>query len=167
MSDVLSGMYLLKTETARSLHLESSDFTVEVEIASQMAQHGTITEVPISYRPRIGKQKLSTWKDGPRILAAIFKLARHYNPAFLFSLAGALFALPAIGILAWVVMGQIITGVFRMEWALTGSVLLIMSTQALVVSAISLVMKRSEARLGARISNMKNRNEEAPMEQYR
>jgi len=164
LSDVLSGMYLLRTEAAKSLRLDSADFTVEVEIASQMAQHGTITEVPIGYRSRVGKQKLSTWKDGPKILGAIFRLARQYNPTFLFSLAGALFALPAIGILTWVLIGQAITGVFRMEWGLAAAVLLIISTQALCVSAISLVLKRSESRLGNRISKHAIQNEPAKKE---
>ena len=64
LSDVLTGMYMLKTEDARHLHFHTSGFNVEVEIASQLAQEGSVTEVPIRYRERIGKQKLSTWQDG-------------------------------------------------------------------------------------------------------
>jgi hypothetical protein len=63
-SNVLIGMYMLKTEDARHLHFHTSGFNVEVEIASQPAQDGSVTEVPIRYRDRIGKQKLSTWRDG-------------------------------------------------------------------------------------------------------
>jgi len=81
-------MYMLKTEDARHLHFHTSGFNVEVETASQFALEGTVTEVPISYRERIGKQKLSTWRDGISIMSSVFRLARDYNPAFL--LRGAL-----------------------------------------------------------------------------
>jgi dolichol-phosphate hexosyltransferase len=155
-SDVLSGMYLLKTESARTVQFETTGFAVEVEIASQIAQHGTITEVPISYRQRMGKQKLSTWKDGPKILATILHLARKYNPTFLFSIAAALTAIPAIGILSWVFVNQVGTGVFHLEWALAGVALGIISTQALAVSAISLVLKRVETRINSRLSVLRD-----------
>jgi hypothetical protein len=82
LSDVLTGMYMLKTEDASNLHFHTSGFNVEVEIASQLAQDGSVTEVPLRYRERIGKQKLSTWKDGLAITSTIFRLARDYNPAF-------------------------------------------------------------------------------------
>ena len=40
LSDVLTGMYMLKTESARHLHFHTSGFNVEVEIAAQLAQDG-------------------------------------------------------------------------------------------------------------------------------
>ena len=74
LSDVCSGMYALKTEIAKDLDLSSTGFDVEVEISAQIASSGTITEVPINYRQRIGQQKLSTWKHGFKILSTILKL---------------------------------------------------------------------------------------------
>ncbi len=74
LSDVCSGMYTLKTEIAKDLELSSKGFDVEAEIAAQIASSGTITEVPINYRQRIGQQKLSTWKHGFKILSTILKL---------------------------------------------------------------------------------------------
>jgi glycosyltransferase involved in cell wall biosynthesis len=74
LSDVCSGMYTLKTEIAKDLDLSSTGFDVEVEISAQIASSGTITEVPINYRQRIGQQKLSTWKHGFKILSTILKL---------------------------------------------------------------------------------------------
>jgi glycosyltransferase involved in cell wall biosynthesis len=74
LSDVCSGMYTLKTEIAKDLDLSSTGFDVEAEIAAQIASSGTITEVPINYRQRIGQQKLSTWKHGFKILSTILKL---------------------------------------------------------------------------------------------
>jgi dolichol-phosphate mannosyltransferase len=74
LSDVCSGMYALKTEIAKDLDLSSTGFDVEAEIAAQIAFSGRITEIPINYRQRIGKQKLSTWKHGFKILSTILKL---------------------------------------------------------------------------------------------
>jgi hypothetical protein len=54
-------MYLLNTQVARELELSSKGFITEVEIASQAAARHNITDVPIGYRERIGKSKLSTY----------------------------------------------------------------------------------------------------------
>jgi hypothetical protein len=37
-------------------------------IAAQVASIGTITEVPVNYRPRVGRQKLSIWQYGFKII---------------------------------------------------------------------------------------------------
>jgi dolichol-phosphate hexosyltransferase len=74
LSDVCSGMYALRTEIVKDMDLSSTGFDVEAEIAAQIASSGRITDVPINYRQRIGKQKLSTWKHGFKILNTILKL---------------------------------------------------------------------------------------------
>ena len=85
LSDVCSGMYLLRSQTARNLELNTRGFDVEVEIAAQTATSGKITEVPIAYRKRIGCQKLSSWRHGFQILRSVFNMARSYNPVLFFS----------------------------------------------------------------------------------
>ena len=82
--DPCSGMYLLKTESARSLELTSGGFDVEAEIAAQMCTFGRVAEVPIRYRKRLGNKKLN-WKDGFKILATIIRAAWLYNSLFIFS----------------------------------------------------------------------------------
>jgi len=64
VGDVLSGMYLLRTDVAKQMSLNSKGFEVEVEIAAQALQRGKVTYVPISYGKRKGKAKLSTLRDG-------------------------------------------------------------------------------------------------------
>lgn len=147
LSDVCSGMYLLKTETARQLRLNTKGFDVEVEIAAQTASRGKITEVPIDYRKRVGVQKLSSLKHGFQIVRTIFGMARAYNPAFLFS-ALAVFALfPAFVILGWVAFDACLYGVWNGTNALTGLVLLLFASQGIVVATISVLLKRIESRL--------------------
>jgi dolichol-phosphate hexosyltransferase len=151
LSDVLTGMYMLKTEDARRLHFHTSGFNVEVEIASQLAQDGSVTEIPIRYRERIGKQKLSTWKDGLTIMSSIFRLARDYNPAFLLSIIAGLLAIPGIGILGWVFVERYAMGVMHIGWAIAGAVLLLFSALAITGGTLFLLMKRMETRLSKRI----------------
>jgi len=42
LSDVLTGMYMLKTEDARHVHFHSAGFNVEIEIAAQLAQDDSV-----------------------------------------------------------------------------------------------------------------------------
>jgi len=147
LSDVCSGMYLIKTDVARELELNTKGFDVEVEIAAQTASNGRITEVPIDYRERLGNQKLSSWKHGFQIVRTIFGLARKYNPALFFSGLVALAAIPALLILGWVVFKALFHGIWYGEYALTGLILLVFASQGLTIGAVSLMLRRMEKRI--------------------
>ncbi len=84
ISDVCTGMYLLDTEEAKNYELREPGFMVEIELAACSASNDSVTEVPITYRPRVGQGKLTAW-DGFSILTAAFTLARRYNPILLYS----------------------------------------------------------------------------------
>lgn len=81
LNDVCSGLYLLRTDRAKELSLVKNGFSTEVEIAFGIARTGSISQVPISYRERIGTSKLSLWKHGPQILISIFSLAWNKSPS--------------------------------------------------------------------------------------
>jgi len=147
LSDVCSGMWLLKTESARQLDLNSSGFALEVEVATQMAIRGSLTEVPIGYRSRVGRRKLGTWREGLRILVSVVNLARIYNPALLFSAVASLSMIPACVILGWVALEVLFWGVWHSGYALTGMMLLSLASQALTVATISILLKRMEKRI--------------------
>jgi dolichol-phosphate mannosyltransferase len=152
LSDVCSGMYLIRTETAKELDLHSGGFNVDVEIIAQIAVRGEITEVPIEYRARIGKPKLSTWKNGSQIIYSILVWTRVYNPVFIFSVIAALAFLPGLAILIWVGLSWLLQPhVFYSGWALLAAILMFGAGQALTVGSISLLIKRTEARITKRI----------------
>jgi dolichol-phosphate hexosyltransferase len=153
LSDVCSGMYLLSTKVARKLLLDSKGFDVEVEIAAQVSHDGLVTEVPISYRERIGKKKLSTWKDGWRILSSIFKLAHHYNPVFLFSVLAGICVVPGTVLLGYSAF-EAFHGMSQILITIAGVGLLLFGGQALFVGSVSLLVKRSERRLSRQISSI-------------
>jgi len=144
LSDVCSGMWIIKMETARQLELDSSGFALEVEVISQTREN--ITEVPIKYRSRIGKKKLGTWRDGVKIVMSIVSLARINNPVFFFSALASLSIIPALIILGWVAIEVLLAGVWHDILALLGLVLLLFASQAFTVSTMSILLKKMERR---------------------
>jgi dolichol-phosphate mannosyltransferase len=147
LSDVCSGMYMLDAEAARRLVLDTAGFDVEVEIAAQMSKLGRITEVPVEYRKRVGRQKISTWRSGIAIGLSILKLARKYNPAFLLSSLASLAGIPGAAILIWVLSEWLVTGTLRTGWAIVGGMLMLFASQAFTLGTISLMLRRLEIRL--------------------
>lgn len=147
LSDVCSGMYMLKTETVREIDFNTDGFEIEAEIAAQIATIGSITEVPINYRPRIGRQKLSTWKHGYRIIRSIFHLARLYNPGAFYSFLISLLLIPAGIIFANSLLELTLTGRMTAHWFMIGVALLLVALQGMSIGVLSLVVKRSNMRM--------------------
>ena len=147
LSDVCSGMYLLKTSAARKLEFTTGGFDIEVEIASQFADRARVADVPINYRSRLGRQKLSSVRHGFTIVTSIVRLANVHNPLVLYSGFVALSAIPAFAILGWVTYEKIVFNIWHSAYALFGIVLLMLAFQSLTVSTISLMIKRTEQRI--------------------
>jgi len=149
VSDPCSGMYLIKTESARKLEILSEGFDIEAEIVGEMLIHGKVTEVPISYRRREGEKKLRSWRDGMRILLTVFKVAWLYNPVFLLSAIGSILTVPGTVILFWQLYIRYMYGAERWSfgWAWLGLILLVIGLHAFTVATISLLLKRLERRI--------------------
>jgi hypothetical protein len=145
-------MYLLNTQVARELELSSKGFITEVEIASQTAARHNIADVPIGYRERIGKSKLSAI-NGFGILTNVIKLSMRHNPIFFFSAVASLTIIPGLGILGWVLYQQYLTDSWHSGWALIGVLLTLFATQTIAVAAISALMKRAEQRITQRLNH--------------
>ena len=141
LSDVLSGMYLLNTEFARTLQFELGELTVEQEILAQSTAIGQVKEVPISYRKRLGETKTHTWRQGMRDLVAMLSIARRYSPVILFSLVGALAIVPAAVILIWVLVESLEGRIFDVGYAMLAMFLFLIGALGLTVSSLSLSMK--------------------------
>lgn len=154
LSDVCSGLYLLRTDKARELDLSTSGFDVEVEIAAQVATSGRIAEVPCNYRPRLGRQKLSTWKSGFRIIKSIFGLARSYNPGVFYSMIGSLLLIPAGVLLAISFLQWLASDTMSTSWFFVGLSMLLVAIQSMSVGVVSLVMRRAELRINRRLNSL-------------
>ena len=101
LSDVCSGMYLLKTEFAKSLILETEGFDIEVEIAAHAALNKSIVESPIDFFSRLGTQKLNPLSDGLKILTTISKMAMKYQRLRFISFIAIMMMFPGILLLSY------------------------------------------------------------------
>jgi dolichol-phosphate mannosyltransferase len=147
LTDVCSGMYMLRTESLKKLDFKTKGFDIEVEIAAQLVSNGQVTEVPISYRKRIGEQKLSGIKHGPQILNSVLKLASVNNPVFLFTTIALLAFFPAILLLGWVAANFFFSNIWYEYYLILGITLTLFASQAFTISTISLSLKRMEKRV--------------------
>jgi len=68
ISDLCTGYWGLRSEVIPALKLAADGFQIEAELFAQLSKKGyRIAEVPIHYRRREGKAKLSSLKDGFKI----------------------------------------------------------------------------------------------------
>ncbi len=149
ISDVCTGMYMMKTSSARRLELKSSGFEVEVEAAIQNIMHGEVTEVPISYRERVGRRKLSTWRQGFQILWTVMRMSFSYNPLFFLTGLGSLFTLPGAFFLIQQFYLRLLYG--EAGWSFgyfsLGLVLFIVGLNSFTIAMTTLFQKRQERRI--------------------
>jgi hypothetical protein len=84
-SDAHSGMRAFTRDAFERMGLgcEGMEFASEIVIAAARA-HLRVTEVPITYHPRLGHSKLRRWRDGARhvrfMLAEAVKPRTHTTP---------------------------------------------------------------------------------------
>ncbi len=146
ISDVCTGMYLLRTAGARRLELNSGGFDVEVEAAIQNITNGSVTEVPISYGKRLGRRKLSTWKQGFQILWTVIRMSFSYNPIFFLTALGSLFTAPG----AWLLFHQFYLRLIYGEtgWSVglvwLGLILFMLGLNCFTMAIFTLISKRQE-----------------------
>lgn len=95
LSDVLSGYRAFTRDVARCVPLRSAGFDVETEFTLQTLDRGfVLAEVPVSYvgRPAGSRSKLSTFRDGARVLRRLLAVVRDTRPLLFFSvIAGVAF----------------------------------------------------------------------------
>lgn len=89
--DTLTGYHAFTTESVRDLNLTENGFVIETEmIAKCHMKSQRVSEVATTYYPReIEVQtKLHPIRDGGRIILAVYRYSRLYNPFFFFALPG-------------------------------------------------------------------------------
>src|SRR6185503_11243747 len=95
VTDVLSGYRVFSRDFVKLLPLISPGFEIETELTLQaVAKKFVIRETPIQYGERApdNPSKLSTFKDGWRILRTIVLILKDYKPLTFFGVMAILFA---------------------------------------------------------------------------
>jgi len=152
LRDVLSGMYLVRTDLVRGILGRSRGFSIEAEIAAHMSLEGDICDVPISYRRRLGRSKLSKI-DGLRIGVSIIKLSWSYNPLFFIFLLGTLALLPGLAIGAYLVYDYFFFGVVHRTLTIISLLLITTGIISLFFAILVLFLKRMELRIIRKIES--------------
>jgi glycosyltransferase involved in cell wall biosynthesis len=101
LSDLLSGYRVFSRRFVKSFPALASGFEIETELSVHALQlRMPIAEVPVEYRerPRGSVSKLSTYRDGFRILRTILYLVKEEKPLAFFSIAGAIAALISVAL---------------------------------------------------------------------
>ncbi|USI73209.1 glycosyltransferase family 2 protein [Sphingomonas morindae] len=130
-SDILSGYRIFSRRFVKSFPLLSQGFEIETEISVHALElRMPVAEVPTDYaaRPAGSASKLSTYRDGWRILRTILDLFRIERPALFFGAIGAALLLLALLLAAPLVGTYLATGLVpRLPTAILATGLVILA----------------------------------------
>lgn len=140
ISDMLSGYRVLSRRFVKSFPALSAGFETETELTVHALElRMPIEEMSFPYRGRPGdsSSKLSTYRDGWRILRTIIKLAKEEKPFLVFAVLSLLFAATSL-VLAWPLLITFLdTGLVpRLPTALLATGLMLLAFLTLVCGAI-------------------------------
>jgi glycosyltransferase involved in cell wall biosynthesis len=100
-TDILSGYRVFSRRFVKSFPVLSRGFEIETELSVHALElELAVAEVPTPYyaRPQGSASKLSTWRDGFRILSTIVSLYRSERPLAFFSGLGIVLAIVSVGL---------------------------------------------------------------------
>jgi len=100
-SDILSGYRVFSRRFVKSFPVLSRGFEIETEFSVHALElELAVAEMPTPYyaRPEGSTSKLSTWRDGWRILLTIVGLYRSERPLAFFSGLGVVLAIVSVGL---------------------------------------------------------------------
>jgi glycosyltransferase involved in cell wall biosynthesis len=112
-TDILSGYRAFSRRFVKSFPVLSGGFEIETELTVHALElELAVAEIRTPYyaRPKGSQSKLSTWRDGMRILGTILKLYRSERPLAFFSSIGIALAVTSIGLAIPIVVTYVETG---------------------------------------------------------
>ena len=140
-TDMLSGYRVFSKRYAKSFPCHSHGFEIETELTIHALElRMRIGEVQTSYgeRPEGSVSKLSTYKDGIKILRTIIQLYAYERPLFFYSIIAAFFAIISLAVGAPVISDYVSTGLVpKFPSAIAAASIMIMSMLSLVCGVIS------------------------------
>lgn len=146
-SDMLSGYRVMSRRFVKSFPAMSKGFEIETEITVHALQLGlSYAEIETIYnaRPEGSESKLSTLKDGIRILGMITLLFKEEKPFYFFSILSLLFFVVSLAFSLPVLVTYIETGLVpRIPTAILSTGLMIISFLCLVSGIILDSLSRS------------------------
>jgi glycosyltransferase involved in cell wall biosynthesis len=134
-TDIFSGYRVFSRRFVKSFPALSAGFEIETELsvhASQLRLPVAEIALPYTDRPEGSESKLSTFKDGARILKTIVVLLKEYKPLYFFGFVG----------MAGIATALFLSAPLLIEYSRTGLVdrlpTAILSTGIVVISILSI-----------------------------
>ena len=153
--DILTGYRALRREVYKSFELEKTGFEIEAEMTVETIANGfRIMEVPITYRKRRGRTKLSPLRDGVKIALTLYSLLKKYSPGRYFYFIGGILLL----------LGLITGAITVYDWfrkithyllAVLTALLIISGLQIILIGVISDVLVRNYVTLRREIEELR------------
>jgi hypothetical protein len=151
-SDILSGYRIFSKRFVKSFPVLSAGFEIETEISVHALElRMPVAEQVTAYaaRPVGSESKLSTYRDGWRILKTIMMLFRSERPLAFFGTIAAIFALASLILAAPLAITYLETGLVpRLPTALLSTGLMILAAMGMMCGLIldTVVRGRREVR---------------------
>jgi glycosyltransferase (TIGR04182 family) len=143
LADILSGYRAFTTDAIKSLDLNMPGFEIESEMTIESVKKGLrIIEVPITYRSRTKgtSTKLNPFRDGPKIVLTIYRMAKTQNPMFYFGLIGSIFGFIGFLIGLYVVRDWINWRIEHIPLTILTAILIIVGFQLFLIGILGDVM---------------------------
>jgi glycosyltransferase involved in cell wall biosynthesis len=139
-TDILSGYRVFSRRFVKSFPVLSRGFEIETELAVHALElELAVTEIPTPYyaRPEGSVSKLSTWRDGTRILLTMISLYRSERPLAFFLLLGIVLALASVGLAIPIFITYLEQGIVpRIPTAILSTGLMLLAFLSLVAGLV-------------------------------
>ena len=150
-SDILSGYRVFSRRFVKSFPALSKGFETETELtvhALELRMPVAEVETPYGARRDGSVSKLSTYRDGFRILRLILALYKHERPLFFFSMVALLLAFTALGFATPVIVEWLRTGLVpRLPTAILATGIMILACLSLTVGLVLETVTRGRQEL--------------------
>jgi glycosyltransferase involved in cell wall biosynthesis len=152
-SDVLSGYRVFSRRFVKSFPVLSRGFEIEIELSVHALElELPVAEVPTPYyaRPEGSTSKLSTWRDGVRILITIVGLHRSERPLAFFSGLGVVLAIASVVLAIPIFVTYFEQGIVpRIPTAILSTGLMLLASLSIVAGLVldTVTRGRREAKL--------------------
>lgn len=136
ITDIMSGFRVMNRTFAKKINIMSSGFEVETELTIKALKYGyIIKEIDINYRerPEGSFSKLSTFRDGTRVLKTIFIIFKDYKPLVFFSMLSLLLFCISL------ISGSVVINEFIKTRYITHVPLAIFASGTMILSLIMIV----------------------------
>jgi glycosyltransferase involved in cell wall biosynthesis len=139
-SDILSGYRVFSRRFVKSFPVLSRGFEIETELSVHALElELAVAEVPTPYyaRPQGSTSKLSTWRDGLRIVLTIVGLYRSERPLAFFSGLGIVLAIVSVGLAIPIFITYFEQGIVpRIPTAILSTGLMVLASLSIVAGLI-------------------------------